>query len=88
LLTVPGAIDAAAIGLDDVEFEQMIGAFVVLSEKSKLDLAEIRAAVRDSLANYKVPKRLSIVDEIPRNTTGKIMRRAIAARLGWADVAQ
>jgi len=77
LLAMPGIVDAAAVGLDDDEFGQVVGAAVVAEPGVSLDLGAVRAEVRDGLANFKAPKRLVELDEIPRNATGKIMRRRV-----------
>ena len=81
LLTLDGIVDAAAVGLDDDEFGQVVGAAVVADRETPLDLATVRASVRDGLANFKAPKRLVVVDQIPRNATGKILRREVARLL-------
>ena len=81
LLTIDGIVDAAAVGLEDDEFGQVVGATVVVDASAGLDVEEIRTRVRAGLANFKVPKRLVMVDEIPRNATGKILRREVAELL-------
>ena len=82
LLAMDGIVDAAAVGLDDDEFGQVVGAAVVVGPDADLDAAEIRTRVKTGLANFKAPKHLVLVDEIPRNATGKILRREVAELLG------
>ena len=57
----------------------LIGAAVVL--KGEADEAELRARCRESLADFKVPKVIHVVREIPRTPTGKVPRNRIAAQL-------
>ncbi|MEQ8840768.1 MAG: AMP-binding protein [Acidimicrobiales bacterium] len=82
LLAIDGVADAAAVGLDDPDFGQVVGAIVVTEPGSTVDVASIRKAVKDGLASFKAPKHLRLVDEIPRNPAGKIIRREVVALLG------
>lgn len=84
LLTLDGIVDAAAVGLDDAEFGQVVGAAVVTESGVDVDLDELRRQVRDGLARFKAPKRMLAVDEIPRNPTGKILRRKVRTMLADA----
>jgi fatty-acyl-CoA synthase len=81
LLAMDGIVDAAAVGLADPEFGQVVGAAVVIEPGADLDADAIRNRVKTGLANFKAPKRLAVVDEIPRNATGKILRRDVVALL-------
>lgn len=72
--------EAAVLGVDDEQFGQRLSAFVVLHNPITVDA--LKAHVRDNLANYKVPRDITILDELPRNSTGKIDRRALQDRLG------
>ncbi|QVI28612.1 acyl-CoA ligase FadD12 [Mycolicibacterium neoaurum] len=72
--------EAAVMGVDDEQFGQRLSAFVVLHNPVTVDA--LKAHVRDNLANYKVPRDITILDELPRNSTGKIDRRALQDRLG------
>jgi fatty-acyl-CoA synthase len=71
-------VEAAAIGVDDEEFGQRLRAFVVLSGQADEDT--LKAYVKDNLARYKVPREIVVVDELPRNATGKVLKRELAAR--------
>jgi fatty-acyl-CoA synthase len=72
--------DAAAIGVDDEEFGQRLRAFVVLRSGSDADEDELKAHVKANLARYKVPREIAFIDELPRNATGKVLKRELAER--------
>ena len=72
--------DVAVIGVDDEKFGQRLAAFVVLSEGAELDADGIRDHVKEYLARYKVPRDVEFVDELPRNPSGKILKRQLASR--------
>jgi fatty-acyl-CoA synthase len=69
--------EAAAIGVDDEKFGQRLKAFVVLRNGSKLSEDEVKGYVKDNLANYKVPGQVVFVGELPRNPTGKVIKREL-----------
>jgi acyl-CoA synthetase (AMP-forming)/AMP-acid ligase II len=75
----PAVSDAVCFGIDDDKYGQVVGAAVVL--KGEADPAQLRAHCRASLADFKVPKVIHVVNEIPRTPTGKIQRSLVAARL-------
>jgi len=75
----PEVADVAVVGVEDEEFGQRLAAFVVAAEGCSLDEDAVRAYVKTHLATYKVPRSVTFVDEIPRNATGKILRRQLQA---------
>jgi fatty-acyl-CoA synthase len=74
--------EAAAIGVDDEKFGQRLKAFVVLRDGAQLSEDEIKSYVRDNLARYKSPREVVFVDELPRNPTGKVLKRELAESNG------
>ena len=72
--------DVAAIGVEDEQFGQRLRAFVVLRDGHALSAQEVKDYVRDNLARYKVPREVVFLDELPRNPTGKVLKRELAAR--------
>ena len=66
------------IGVDDEEFGQRLKAFVVLSEGAELTDDEVKGYVKSNLARYKVPREVEFLDSLPRNATGKILKRELA----------
>ena len=70
--------EAAAIGVDDERFGQRLKAFVVVRDGAQLSEDEVKEYVRDNLARYKVPRKIVFVHELPRNPTGKVLKRELA----------
>src|SRR3954452_22922484 len=69
--------EVAVIGVDDEKFGQRLKAFVVLSDGKSLGEDEIKTLVKDNLAGYKVPREIEFMDELPRNATGKVLKREL-----------
>ena len=69
--------EAAAIGVEDEKFGQRLKAFVVLSGGAKLSEDDIKKYVKENLANYKIPREVVFLDELPRNPTGKVLKREL-----------
>ncbi|WGI32350.1 AMP-binding protein [Mycolicibacterium aubagnense] len=80
LATHPAIVEASAIGVDDEEFGKRLRAFVVTAAGTSVSEAEIKEFVKDNLARYKVPREVVFLDELPRNPTGKVLKRDLAAR--------
>jgi acyl-CoA synthetase (AMP-forming)/AMP-acid ligase II len=70
--------EVAVIGVDDEDFGQRLKAFLVLNEEYDLDEDEIKAYVKSNLARYKVPREIEFLDSLPRNATGKVLKRELA----------
>jgi fatty-acyl-CoA synthase len=69
--------EAAAVGVDDEQFGQRLRAFVVLNSGHDASEQELKDHVKANLARYKVPRDVVFVDELPRNATGKILKRKL-----------
>jgi fatty-acyl-CoA synthase len=76
----PSIEEAAAIGVEDERFGQRLKAFVVVREGETLTEEEVQEYVGENLARYKVPREVSFVDSLPRNQTGKVLKRELAKR--------
>jgi fatty-acyl-CoA synthase len=76
-----GVEEVAIIGVEDEEFGQRLKAFVVPAKgKSKPSEAELKKHIKANLAGYKVPREIVFMDELPRNATGKILKRELAEK--------
>ncbi len=82
LATHPDVAEASVLGVDDEEFGQRLEAFVVLAPGAKATSKTLKQHVRDNLANYKVPRAITVLDELPRSITGKISRKELRDRVG------
>ena len=78
LLAGHGAVkEVAVIGVDDEQFGQRLKAFIVLTEGESLDEDGAKAYVKSNLAGYKTPREVEFIDELPRNATGKVVKREL-----------
>jgi acyl-CoA synthetase (AMP-forming)/AMP-acid ligase II len=69
--------EAAAIGVDDEDFGQRLRAFVVLDKRWRASEDHLKAHVKSNLARYKVPREIVFLEELPRNITGKVLKREL-----------
>src|ERR687897_3447527 len=69
--------DVAAVGVDDEDFGQRLKAFVVLESGKKATEDELKGYVKKNLARFKVPREIEFIDELPRNATGKVLKREL-----------
>jgi acyl-CoA synthetase (AMP-forming)/AMP-acid ligase II len=81
LLADHEAVDeVAVIGVEDEQFGQRLKAFVVRARGATVGEDELKNYVRANLARYKVPRDVAFLDELPRNATGKVVKRDLAER--------
>jgi fatty-acyl-CoA synthase len=73
-------VEAAVIGVEDAEFGQRLKAFVVLKPGAEVGEGDLKAHVKSHLAGYKTPREVEFLEELPRNATGKILKRDLKAR--------
>ncbi len=65
------------VGVDDSDFGKRLRAFIVSQPDKSQHVEEIKLYVKNNLARYKVPRDVVFVDELPRNATGKLLRRVL-----------
>jgi fatty-acyl-CoA synthase len=83
LLAEHGAVkEVAVIGVEDEQFGQRLKAFVVAANGAKLSGAAVQKYVRENLARYKVPRDVVFLPELPRNATGKVLKRELKQHAG------
>ena len=76
---LPGVLESAVFGVPHPDFGEGVTAALVLRPAAALSEAEIIDAMQSRLARYKVPKRVLFVDELPRNTMGKVQKNRLRA---------
>ena len=79
---MPGVLESAVIGLPDADFGEAVTAIVVAKKGAVLNHAEIISSLKQNLASFKCPKRVIIVDELPRNTMGKVQKNILRQTYG------
>ncbi|KOV10600.1 fatty acyl-CoA synthetase [Streptomyces virginiae] len=80
LYTHPGVAEAAVVGLPDDRWIEAVTAVVV--PRGEVTEAELMGYAREKLAHFKAPKRVLFVDALPRNASGKILKRELRDRFG------
>ena len=73
----PEVVEATALGVEDKEWGHRLRAFVVKTDGASIGEDDIKTYVRDHLARYKVPREVVFLDELPRNPTGKVLKREL-----------
>ena len=73
---------SAVIGIFDEKSGEIPIAYIELEEEcEELDEKGLKAYMREHLANYKIPKHLHIIEELPKNATGKVLKRVLKDKL-------
>ncbi len=80
--SLPGVEESAVVGVPDADFGEAVVAVVVAEAGAMIDRDAIRLATRDRLAVFKVPKRLYVVDSLPRNAMGKVEKAKLREMFG------
>lgn len=75
----PAVAECAVVGVPDPEWGERVAAAIVLREGDVLDLSSLRAWAKELLATHKLPSRLLVLNALPRNAVGKVMKPAVAA---------
>ncbi len=78
--------EVAVIGVEDEEFGQRLKAFVVIRSGIEVSQRDLTAHVKANLASYKSPREIEFLEELPRNATGKVLKKDLRAREGQKSV--
>ena len=79
---MPGVLESAVVGIPDRDFGESVAAVVVPRPGAKLAADAIIAGLKSRIAGFKVPKRVLLVDELPRNQMGKVQKNVLRERFG------
>jgi acyl-CoA synthetase (AMP-forming)/AMP-acid ligase II len=82
LLEHPQVVEAAVVGVPHEVLGEDVAAVVVLAPGASTTPEELREHCAAALADYKVPRRIVVVDVLPRNATGKVLKAQVRDRLG------
>src|SRR6201997_5119607 len=74
---IPGVIESAVIGVPHADFGEGVTAVVVCDKNAKIDESSVLHALDGRLAKFKMPKRVFVVDELPRNAMGKVQKNIL-----------
>jgi acyl-CoA synthetase (AMP-forming)/AMP-acid ligase II len=77
LMALPQVREAAVVGVPDTEYGQRLAAYIVLRPGAQLDADSVRTYVHQRLARFAVPREVVFVESLPRNATGKVLKRAL-----------
>ena len=82
---LPGVVESAVIGVPHADFGEAVTAVVVTKKGAGLEAAAVIAEMKKNFANYKVPKQVYFVDDLPRNAMGKVQKAMLRERYGKHD---
>ncbi|MEP3246673.1 MAG: malonyl-CoA synthase [Sneathiella sp.] len=74
---IPGVLESAVVGRPHPDFGEAVVAFIVKDGTTELDETSVTDFIRDKLANFKVPKKVYMLGELPRNTMGKVQKNEL-----------
>jgi malonyl-CoA/methylmalonyl-CoA synthetase len=77
---LPGVVESAVVGLPHPDFGEAVAAVVVTRRPGSLDAESVIASLKGRIANYKVPKRVFVVEDLPRNAMGKVQKNVLRDR--------
>lgn len=79
---MPGVVESAVIGVPHADFGEGVTAVVVADKKTPIDEAGVLKALEGQIAKFKMPKRVIFVDDLPRNTMGKVQKNVLRDTYG------
>ena len=72
-----GVQESAVVGIEDADFGERVVAFVVAEPDASVDPDGLRSELKENLASFKVPKTITVIDELPRNSMGKVQKTVL-----------
>ena len=84
LFAHPDVIDAAVIGVPDEKYGEVVKACIVKKEGSKINEEDLINFCKDRIASYKKPQSIDFIDEVPRNASGKVLKKVLREPY-WKD---
>jgi acyl-CoA synthetase (AMP-forming)/AMP-acid ligase II len=82
----PAVVDAAVIGAPDVKWGEMVVAVIVARAGHAVTGADLVAFCRTEIAGYKRPRRVAFIDVLPRNASGKVLKRELRDRIAAGEI--
>jgi malonyl-CoA/methylmalonyl-CoA synthetase len=82
---MPGVQESAVIGVPHADFGEAVVAVVVPRAGASVDPAAIQAGLKSGLANFKVPKKIHVIDALPRNAMGKVQKNMLRQQYAGLD---
>ncbi|MBX9739229.1 MAG: malonyl-CoA synthase, partial [Beijerinckiaceae bacterium] len=79
---LPGVFESAVVGVPHPDFGEGVTAVVVRTKADAIDEAAIMKALQERLAKFKQPKHIAFVDDLPRNTMGKVQKNVLREQYG------
>lgn len=73
----PDILDAAVVGVPDRESGERVKAFIVPKAGANIDIDQLREYCYQNLTRYKIPKQFEMIDSLPRNAVGKVLKRLL-----------
>jgi acyl-CoA synthetase (AMP-forming)/AMP-acid ligase II len=86
LRSIDGVVEAIVVGVPDDRYGEVPAAFVRLADGESLTLEEMRAALGDRIARFKVPAHLRVVDEFPLTPSGKVQKYKLREQFAALEV--
>ena len=81
---MPGIVESAVIGVPHADYGEAVTAIVVIRPGHAFDESSTIAALKTRLANYKIPKHIHVVNDLPRNAMGKVQKVVLRQQFGGA----
>ena len=84
LFAHPDVVDAAVIGIPDEKYGEVVKACIVKKEGSNVTEDDLISFCKDRIASYKKPQSVDFIDEVPRNASGKVLKKVLREPY-WKD---